>query len=132
MSSPTNAWDPGGLWAAYAPGNGAPWTLRRVVHLHRRAGFAATWKELQRDLMEGPEKSIDRLLKSRAREEVPDNFHRVADQLAGAGEPGRLKAWWFYRMYWGPDPLGERLALLWHNHFATSNDKVNDVAAMRR
>ena len=35
-------------------------------------------------------------------------------------------------MLFGPDPLGERLALLWHNHFATSNLKVNDLAAMRR
>src|SRR5262245_11446209 len=31
-----------------------------------------------------------------------------------------------------PDPLGERLALCWHNHFATSNLKVMDLAAMRR
>ncbi len=31
-----------------------------------------------------------------------------------------------------PDPLGERLALMWHNHFATSNGKVNDLGAMRR
>src|SRR5262249_48055817 len=68
-----------------------------------------------------------------AREGVPDNFRTVADLLAdGAGEPARLKAWWMYRMYWGPDPLGERLTLLWHHHFATSNDKVNDVPAMRR
>jgi uncharacterized protein (DUF1800 family) len=35
-------------------------------------------------------------------------------------------------MYWGPDPLGERLTLLWHNHFATSNEKVKDLRAMRR
>jgi uncharacterized protein (DUF1800 family) len=44
----------------------------------------------------------------------------------------RSKAWWIYRMYFSPDPLGERLTLLWHNHFATSNVKVNDLAAMRR
>ncbi len=44
----------------------------------------------------------------------------------------RLKAWWIFRMYRGPDPLGERLTLLWHNHFATSNHKVNDLTAMRR
>ena len=31
-----------------------------------------------------------------------------------------------------PDPLGERLTLMWHNHFATSNVKVNDPAAMKR
>ena len=32
----------------------------------------------------------------------------------------------------GPDPLGERLTLMWHDHFATSLGKVRDVAAMRR
>jgi uncharacterized protein (DUF1800 family) len=64
---------------------------------------------------------------------VPDTFATVADQLAdSAHDPFRLKAWWFYRMYAGPDPLGERLTLLCHNHFATSNEKVNNVAAMRR
>ena len=38
------------LWAAYIPSDQSPWNLRRVVHLHRRAGFAATWSEIQRDL----------------------------------------------------------------------------------
>jgi hypothetical protein len=33
-------------WAPYAPDGEAPWDLRRVVHLHRRAGFAATWGEM--------------------------------------------------------------------------------------
>src|SRR5262249_55741445 len=133
MSSPANDWDPKGWWAPYTPGDKAPWNLRRVVHLHRRAGFAATWKELQRDLREGPDKSIDRLLTGRAREGVPDTFRTVAEQLARrTGGPGGLKAWWLYRMVAGPDPLGERLTLLWHNHFATSNEKVNNGAAMKR
>jgi uncharacterized protein (DUF1800 family) len=110
-----------------------PWDLRRVVHLHRRAGFAATWDELQRDRRDGPGKSIDRLLAGRARAGVPDNFRTVAALLARrASRPSDLKAWWFYRLYAGPDPLGERLTLLWHNHFATSNEKVNNVVAMRR
>src|SRR5262245_20616781 len=133
MSSLSNDWDPKGLWAPYAPSDAAPWTLRRVVHLHRRAGFAATWKELQRDLRDGPTKSIDRLLRGQTRDGVPEDFHAVANLLAdNAGEPTRLKAWWAYRMYTGPEPLGERLTLLWHNHFATSNEKVNDVSLMRR
>jgi uncharacterized protein (DUF1800 family) len=107
--------------------------LRRVVHLHRRSGFGATWDELQRDLRDGPDKTIHRLLHAQAREGVADNFHTVAELLASsAGEPARLKGWWMYRMYAGPDPLGERLTLLWHNHFATSNEKVNDAEAMRR
>jgi hypothetical protein len=44
---PAHLGDP---WARYEPTTEAPWDLRRVVHLHRRAGFAATWDELQRDL----------------------------------------------------------------------------------
>ncbi len=126
-----------GPWARYEPGPEAPWDLRRVVHLHRRAGFAATWEELQRDLKDGPDASIDRLLNgtSYARG-VPDDFESIATLLAdaavAANDPARLKAWWVYRMLFGPDPLGERLTLLWHNHFATSNLKVDDLAAMRR
>jgi uncharacterized protein (DUF1800 family) len=123
-------------WAAYAPGKAAPWDLRRVVHLHRRAGFAATWGEIQRDLADGPAASIDRLLAGKARERVPPGFEPTAAALADAAvygrEPVRLKAWWVYRMLLGPDPLAERLALAWHNHFATSNLKVDHLAAMRR
>jgi uncharacterized protein (DUF1800 family) len=132
MSPPANEWDPKGEWEAYEPNEKSPWDLRRVVHLHRRAEFAATWGELQRDLKDGPAKSIDRLLEGRSRDGVPDNFGTVADALAGRAAEASLKAWWLYRMFAGPDPLGERLALVWHNHFATSNEKVRDVAAMRR
>src|ERR1700716_2523294 len=39
-----------GAWAPYAPYSKMPWNVRRVVPLHRRAGFAATLDELQRDL----------------------------------------------------------------------------------
>jgi uncharacterized protein (DUF1800 family) len=35
-------------------------------------------------------------------------------------------------MLFGPDPLGERLTLLWHDHFATAHSKVHDPALMRR
>jgi uncharacterized protein (DUF1800 family) len=122
--------------ALYTPDDKMPWDLRRVVHLHRRAGFAATWSEIQRDLKDGPQASVDRLLSGKARESVPADFERVAgllaDAAASAGDPARLKAWWVYRMLFGPDPLGERLTLMWHNHFATSNAKVDDLAAMRR
>jgi uncharacterized protein (DUF1800 family) len=122
-------------WAAYEPDEKAPWNLARVVHLHRRAGFAATWDEIQRDLKDGPKASVDRLLKGTAAHS-PAEFAATADLLADsavtARDIGRLKAWWVYRMLFSPDPLGERLTLLWHNHFATSNGKVQDVAAMRQ
>jgi hypothetical protein len=50
-------------WIRYTPNKRSPWTLRRVVHLHRRAGFAANWEEIQRDLKEGHEASIDRVFR---------------------------------------------------------------------
>jgi hypothetical protein len=126
-----------GPWAPYLPSAEAPWNLRRVVHLHRRTGFAATWSEIQRDLKDGPQVSLDRVLAGKAAGEgVPADFEKTATLLAESaepsGDPARLKAWWVYRMLYGPDPLTERLALLWHNHFATSNLKVENLAAMRR
>jgi hypothetical protein len=52
-----------GAWARYTPDAKAPWNLRRVVHLPRRTGFTATWNELQRDLKDGPDIAVRRLLK---------------------------------------------------------------------
>src|SRR5690242_20080888 len=122
-------------WGPYVPDAKAPWDLRRVVHLHRRAGFAATWEELHRDLHDGPAAAVGRLLAGKANAGAPAGFADTADLLAdaavAAGEIARLKAWWFYRMLFGPDPLTERLTLLWHDHFATAFSKVQDVALMR-
>ena len=56
----------------------------------------------------------------------------LADAAVASNDPARLKAWWVFRMLFGPDPLGERLTLVWHDHFATSNVKVKNLAAMRR
>ncbi|MBI2823753.1 MAG: DUF1800 domain-containing protein [Planctomycetia bacterium] len=123
-------------WKPYEPGPAAPWNLRRVVHLRRRAGFAGTWSELQRDLSDGPQEAIDRFLAGHAHTSgVPEDFEAVSrvlgDAAVSSSNPQRLKAWWVYRMVFSPDPLAERLALMWHNHFATSNVKVNSVASMR-
>ncbi len=124
-------------WTAYQPSEAAPWNLRRVVHLHRCAAFGAPWNVLERDLRDGVGPSVDRLLHGRSREgTVPAGFAQVSAMAAEAAittnDAERLKAWWIYRMLFGPDPLGERLSLMWHNHFATSNAKVRDLSLMRR
>jgi uncharacterized protein (DUF1800 family) len=124
-------------WAPYSATASVPWDLPRVVHLHRRAGFGATWLELKRDLADGPEVAIDRILTGQSRASgVPADFDQISNVIADAavqlGDLHRLQAWWVYRLLFSPDPLGERLTLLWHNHFATSNEKVHDVRAMRR
>lgn len=124
-------------WQPYTPEEQAPWNLRRVLHLHRRAGFAARWEAIERDLHEGPKAAVDRLLAGKeSADAAVDDFESLAgtigDAAVASGNIHRLKAWWLFRMIFSPDPLAERLTLLWHNHFATSNRKVADVAMMRR
>jgi uncharacterized protein (DUF1800 family) len=124
-------------WSPYRPGPSTPWDLARAWTLRRRAGFAATWNELERDLHDGPEAALNRVLAGTCRTEgISAEFATTADLLgdaaASSGDAHRLQAWWLYRMLFTPDPLAERLALLWHDHFATSQLKVDDVAAMKR
>jgi len=123
-------------WAPYEPDAECPWNLRRVVHLHRRAGFGASAAELERDLGQGFEPSLTRFLEGKRTVGVPASFATTSSLLVegalAANDPARLAAWWLWRMLLGPDPLGERLTLLWHDHFATSQLKVMDLAAMQR
>jgi len=128
---------PSRFWRVWQPTVDSPWNLRRVVHLRRRAGFAATRREIDRDLNDGPQAAVNRVLAGSARlDGVHDDFEQISkvigDAAVASENPHRLKAWWLFRMLAGPDPLAERLALLWHNHFATSNLKVESAAAMAR
>jgi uncharacterized protein (DUF1800 family) len=124
---------PTGPWAPFRPTAQDPWDLGKVAHLHRRAGFGATWAELQRDLRDGPEASVNRLLNPRA---PTTDEAQVLDSLAqgvrASNDSERLKAWWLYRVLYDPDPLREKLTLFWHSHFANSNRKVNSIALMLR
>ena len=59
--------DPTWAWKPFEPTPERPWDAQSVAHLHRRAGFAAPWAVLKRDLHDGPSASIDRLLKGEPR-----------------------------------------------------------------
>jgi uncharacterized protein (DUF1800 family) len=122
-------------WAPYEPTAADPWDLKKVAHLHRRAGFGATRAELERDLKLGPAGSVDRLLdppQERADEQTILAGLRdgILHSPEAAGQ--RLKAWWLYRILYHPDRLREKLTLFWHGHFATSNAKVQSVPLMLR
>ena len=45
-------------------------------------------------------------------------------------ETDRVAYWWANRMLATPRPLQERMALFWHGHFATSEEKVRDYRKM--
>jgi uncharacterized protein (DUF1800 family) len=131
--------DPTRAWAPYEPGAKSPWDLPRVAHLHRRAGFAAPWATLQRDLKDGPDKSIDRLLNGEPNSgdgQSADEFDELLDEMAvrigSDASPSRLQGLWLYRMILTARPLRERMTLFWHNHFATSLAKVENPVLMQR
>lgn len=122
-------------WTAYRPTKERPWNAVRVAHLHRRAVFGLTAAELYRDVESTPEDSIQRILNGKGRQDAPEDFEQlsalIADAAANQSNSNHLKAWWIFRLLLSPDPLGERLTFMWHNHFATSQHKVRDLPLMR-
>ena len=123
--------DPGWAWAEYRPTAKTPWNLRAAAHLYRRAGFGANRAELIAAVNAGAPGAADNLLRAIA--EPEDYRHEVTD-LAHAsmatGNVQQLSAWWTYRMLSTPAQLLEKVTLLWHGHFATSAQKVEDAELM--
>lgn len=49
---------------------------------------------------------------------------RMAEQRKNVERAFELREWWFREMLATPSPLTEKMTLFWHNHFATSQQKV--------
>ncbi len=132
--------DPQWAWKPFEPSRARPWTIATVAHLHRRAGIRAELGRAQARPLAGPSESIDRLLRGEPKK--PCRHSRVASsrprstamasQLAPSADLARIQAIWLYRMIFTPHPLRERMTLFWHNHFATSNIKVQSPLLMQR
>ena len=120
-------------WAEYTSSDANPWDLKKAGHLYRRAAFGATHAELQQAVTDGPKKAIDRLLKGG---EPAAEFEKTSEFMAGerslpaGSDNGRLAAWWLWRILNTAHPLHEKLCVFWHNHFATSNVKVQNARFM--
>ncbi len=114
--------DPREAWAPFEPDQKSPWDLRLAGHLLRRAAFGGTWPELKRALEEGPQKTVDRLLRPEA---DADDFNRRFDDLeSGTQELPAMQAWWLRRMIQTPHPLLEKMTLFWHGHVVASKVRV--------
>jgi uncharacterized protein (DUF1800 family) len=119
-------------------------TRARIAHLYRRAGFGARPDELDAAAARGYEATVVRLLEPHpGPDPVAPPALVVTDPsvLAGAQRPETqrqlrsdtetLILWWLDRMALA-NPLPEKLALLWHGHFATAIQKVRLAAFMHR
>ena len=136
-SIPLDQLDPAEAWARWEPSASDPWGRKWAGHLYRRAGFGASWAEVEAAVAAGPEAAVARLLEGGPGGE---DFDRVMDSLAPGtgpsspqdGPDGPLAAWWLHRMIRTPRPLLEKLCLFWHDHFATSVLKVRRPGLMAR
>jgi len=119
--------DPSEAWKPWQPGDGE-WNRKWITHLYRRAAFGATPAEIDKAKANGLAKSLDHLMTGE-----PDAGERL-ELLTETGqfynEPANLRVWWLYAMLEGGHPLREKLALFWHNHFATSYAKVRSTKLM--
>jgi len=102
-----------------------------AVHLLRRLQFGVQPAEVERAVQEGLDQTLDRLLSDQPES---DEFQQTEAALRATALATSniqdLKIWWLVRMLTSANPLREKLALVWHNHFATSYAKVQSVPMM--
>jgi len=126
--------DPAWAWEAFRPSSQRPWDIRWAGHLFRRAGFGATWPQLEQAVAQGPQATVDLLLKPpgdlAAYNQRMDDFESNIDPDAGASE--QLRPWWLRRIIESPFPLQEKMTLFWHNHFAINGSRVGNARLMQR
>ena len=103
-----------------------------MEHLLRRAGFGASAEELDEYSDLSFQQAIEALLDFEA---IPDNVDSfigtpgyVGITARGGFNPGAniadSRQRWLFRMVHSRRPLQEKMALFWHNHFATAYSKI--------
>ncbi len=98
-----------------------------IAHLMRRAGFGASRAELETRAANGYEATVEELLHPEEQPPIDDNIlYRFLPGYEGALGPPINQAEWVYRMVNTQRPLEEKLALFWHQLFATGNSKVDN------
>ena len=96
-------------------------------HLMRRAGFGAPYAELEARAARGYQATVEELLHPESQDAVDiELLYRFIPGYEGALGPPLNQAEWVYRMINTQRPLEEKMALFWHQLFATGNSKVDN------
>jgi uncharacterized protein (DUF1800 family) len=123
--------DPVHTWQPWQPDVRQVWDRKWAAHLYRRAGFGASPTELQAAVERGLAATFDRFFPAEPRLEGRERHLALeAVEIAQGNNLIELRGWWLDRMFAAAWPLREKLTLFWHNHFATSIAKVQNVALM--
>src|SRR5262245_58039688 len=84
--------DPTWAWSAYEPSSDHPWTHELASHLFRRAGFCATWRQLDDSVRAGPRATVDGLLAGGDATAFYADADRTAASLLVSNNPQNLPA----------------------------------------
>ena len=96
-------------------------------HLMRRAGFGTARGELQERVDKGYEVTVEEFLHPEWFDPIDEDLlYRFLPGYEGALGPPLNQADWVYRMVNTERPLEEKMALFWHQLFATGNSKVDN------
>lgn len=105
----------------FRPGVDGPWDRDAAAHLLRRAGFGAPPALLAKVLAQQPDAAVAGLLTEAA---DPPGLRLIGDAALRVGTLDAVQAAWVHRLLHAPRPALEKLALFFHDHFATSAAKV--------
>lgn len=123
--------NPNWAWQEYRPDRSNPWNFKKAGHLLRRTGFGPNQTELQAALRQGPTATVDQILAGgNDVSEFEQQVNALAANIRRSNNGQQASAWWLYRMLYSPHPFREKMTLFWHDHFATSNLKVNNAGYM--
>ena len=97
-----------------------------MAHLMRRAGFGATREELECRVEQGYEETVEELLHPERQPEVDEYvLYRYLPMAEIAFSHVQGVTHWLYYMVHTRRPLQEKMALFYHQLFATGDAKVN-------
>jgi uncharacterized protein (DUF1800 family) len=113
-----------------------------LEHILRRMGFGASPQDMQLWSAMAPSAVIDRLLNYETQPTNIDTrigdpaFVNITTQTGRPFSPNTLindaRQRWLFRMIHSPRPLEEKMALFWHNHFATAYSKLAGAIGQER
>ena len=95
-----------------------------MAHLMRRAGFGASYEELERRAAQGYEATVEELLNPESQPDLEmDILERRFIEWKEMNALEVNQAYWTYRMINTERPLQEKVALFWHGILCTGNSK---------
>jgi uncharacterized protein (DUF1800 family) len=98
-----------------------------MAHLMRRAGFGASYRELEERAAKGYEATVEELLHPEEQPEVRmDLLQRYFVDWKQINGLEANQAHWLYRMINSARPLEEKICLFWHSIFCVGNSKCNN------